>query len=143
MSEYNYENELDEAIKACDETLDNLDLAYDSMNSAKNWGLFDMLGGGMFSTLVKRNKMSDGKYYMEKAKKSLRKLKDELDDIDEIVDLDFYDDDFLSFADFFFDGFFADFMVQEKINDAKRKIDDTTKIVEDIREKLVAEKERL
>ena len=87
--------------------------------------------------------MSDGKYYMEKAKKSLRKLKDELDDIDEIVDLDFYDDDFLSFADFFFDGFFADFMVQEKINDAKRKIDDTTKIVEDIREKLVAEKERL
>ena len=143
MNEFDYENELDEAIRACDETLDNLDLAYDSMNSAKNWGLFDIFGGGMLSTLVKRNKMSDGKYYMEKAKKSLRKLKDELDDIDEIVDLDFYDDDFLSFADFFFDGFFADVMVQSKINDAKRKIDDTTKVVEDIREKLVAEKERL
>ena len=124
MNEFDYENELDEAIRACDETLDNLDLAYDSMNSAKNWGLFDIFGGGMLSTLVKRNKMSDGKYYMEKAKKSLRKLKDELDDIDEIVDLDFYDDDFLSFADFFFDGIVADYLVQSKIANAREQVDD-------------------
>ena len=68
---------------------------------------------------------------------SLLWFKDELDDVDELTDIDFGMDDFLSFADFFFDGFLADFMVQGKIADAKSKIESTIRTVVDIREKLI------
>ena len=47
MNEYILERELDEAIAAADETIDLLDQAYASMSSARNWGLFDMVGGGL------------------------------------------------------------------------------------------------
>ena len=143
MNEYILERELDEAIAAADETIDLLDQAYASMSSARNWGLFDMVGGGLFSTMVKREKMRDGRYYMNEAKRSLMKLKDELDDVDDLPDLDIDMDDFLSFADFFFDGFFADFMVQGRINDAREKIDQTLRVVCEIREKLIERKEMI
>ena len=143
MNEYILERELDEAIAAADETIDLLDQAYASMSSARNWGLFDMVGGGFFSTMVKREKMRDGRYYMNEAKRSLMKLKDELDDVDDLPDLDIDMDDFLSFADFFFDGFFADFMVQGRINDAREKIDQTLRVVCEIREKLIERKEMI
>ncbi len=143
MNNYEIERELDEAIAAADETIDLLDQAYASMNSARNWGFFDMLGGGFFSTMIKREKMNDGRYFMNKAKRSLTKLKDELDDVDDLEDLDLNMDDFLSFADFFFDGFLADWLVQGRINDAREKIDQTLKVVCEIREKLIERKEMI
>ncbi|MBR2788562.1 MAG: hypothetical protein IKD94_05305 [Erysipelotrichaceae bacterium] len=143
MNNYEIEKELDEAIAAADETIDLLDQAYASMNSARNWGFFDMLGGGFFSTMIKREKMNDGRYFMNKAKRSLTKLKDELDDVDDLEDLDLNMDDFLSFADFFFDGFLADWLVQGRINDAREKIDQTLKVVCEIREKLIERKEMI
>lgn len=143
MNNYEIEKELDEAIAAADETIDLLDQAYASMNSARNWGFFDMLGGGFFSTMIKREKMNDGRYFMNKAKRSLTKLKDELDDVDDLEDLDLNMDDFLSFADFFFDGFLADWLVQGRINDAREKIDQTIKAVCEIREKLIERKEMI
>ena len=45
--------------------------------------------------------------------------------------------DFLTFADFFFDGFVMDVIVQSKISNAKRQCDDAIRQVETIREKLV------
>ena len=143
MNNYDLKKELAEAIEAADETIDLLDQAYASMNSARNWGFFDMVGGGFFSTMVKREKMRDGRYFMNEAKKSLRKLRNELDDVDDLPDLDLNMDDFLSFADIFFDGFFADWMVQGRINDAREKIDETIKIVCEIREKLIERKEMI
>jgi len=87
--------------------------------------------------------MNDGRYFMNKAKRSLTKLKDELDDVDDLEDLDLNMDDFLSFADFFFDGFLADWLVQGRINDAREKIDQTLKVVCEIREKLIERKEMI
>ena len=143
MNNYEIEKELDEAIAAADETIDLLDQAYASMNSARNWGFFDMFGGGFFSTMIKREKMNDGRYFMNKAKRSLNKLKDELDDVDDLEDLDLNMDDFLSFADFFFDGFLADWLVQGRINEARDKIDQTLRVVCEIREKLIERKEMI
>ena len=39
---------------------------------------------------------------------------------------------FLSFADFFFDGFVADYLVQSKIASAREQVDDAIEIVENI-----------
>ena len=143
MNEYNVAKELDEAINAADEAIDLLDEAYASMNSARNWGIFDMIGGGFVSTMIKREKMRDSKHFMSKAKRALEKLRDELDDVDDLTDLDLDMDDFLSFADFFFDGFFADFLMQGRINDARDKIDDTLREVCEIREKLIERRQKI
>ena len=112
MTQYIFVDEIDEAIVAADESLDWLDKAYSSISSASNWGIVDIIGGGFLSTMIKRNKMSDASYYMEMARKSLLKFKDELDDIDDAPD--FNSDGLLSFADYFFDGFLTDFFVQNQ-----------------------------
>ena len=44
--------------------------------------------------------------------------------------------DFLTFADFFFDGFLADVMVQSKINNAKKQVDEAIRRVEEVLVKL-------
>lgn len=45
-------------------------------------------------------------------------------DVDNIPEFHVETGDFLAFADYFFDGFVADMLVQSKISDAKRQVDD-------------------
>ena len=40
--------------------------------------------------------------------------------------------DFLSFADYFFDGFVVDWMVQDRINTAKRQVEEAIRRTESI-----------
>ena len=51
--------EIQEAIAAADVALDHLERARRSLSSASGWGLFDTLGGGFISGLIKHSKMSD------------------------------------------------------------------------------------
>ena len=44
-------------------------------------------------------------------------------DVDNIPEFRIETGDFLTFADYFFDGIVADWLVQSKINDAKRQVD--------------------
>ena len=46
---------------------------------------------------------------------------------------------FLSFADFFFDGFVADYLVQSKISEAKEQVSDAIIRVEQILDELKRE----
>ena len=43
----------------------------ENLNSAKNWGLVDMFGGGFFTTMLKHSKMDQAKQNMEQAKYDL------------------------------------------------------------------------
>ncbi|MBR5340973.1 MAG: hypothetical protein IK151_03500 [Erysipelotrichaceae bacterium] len=124
-----FRNEAEEALDAAEEALDCLYDAKDCLDSAKNWGVFDILAGGIVSTMVKRKKMADAKKLMVAAADSLEKLQDELDDIDDVIDMNLNMDDFLSFADYFFDNFITDVMVQQRINDARSRI---RRIIEDV-----------
>ena len=46
---YDIEKEKREAIEAGQRALSSLRTAKENLNSAKNWGLVDMFGGGFFS----------------------------------------------------------------------------------------------
>ena len=50
--------ELDEAILAGERALGSLKTAYDNLTSAKNWGIFDMMGGGLIADMVKYSRMT-------------------------------------------------------------------------------------
>ena len=126
--------EVQEAISAADNALYHLRAAREYLNSAGNWGVWDILGGGLISTFVKHKKMDNAQEELENAKLALRSFSRELKDVGQYVAIDV--SDFLMFADYFWDGLFADIMVQSKINDAKRECDEAISKVTSIRSTL-------
>ena len=121
---YDIEKEKREAIEAGRRALSSLQTAKENLNSAKNWGLVDMFGGGFFTTLLKHSKMDQAKRNMEQAKYDLRSFSRELNDVNMACNLNINTGDFLSFADYFFDGFVVDWVVQDRINNAKRQVEE-------------------
>ena len=75
---YDIEKEKREAIEAGQRALSSLRTAEENLNSAKNWGLVDMFGGGFFSTMLKHSKMDQARQNMEQAKYDLRNFSREL-----------------------------------------------------------------
>lgn len=98
---YDIEKEKREAIDAGNRALRSLRTARENLNSAKNWGLVDMFGGGFFSTMLKHSKMDQAKENMEQAKYDLRNFSRELNDVNMACNLNINTGDFLSFADYF------------------------------------------
>lgn len=109
------QRELREAIAAGEEVLYHLGAVSKSLDSASNWGIWDMLGGGLFVTWAKHSRLNDAKEQVRKAEVACRVFARELKDVQMQLDANLELDGFLKFADFFFDGFFADIMVQSRI----------------------------
>lgn len=107
--------ELREAIAAGQEVLYHLDSVGKSLDSASNWGIWDMLGGGLFVTWAKHSKLDQAREAARKAQQACRVFARELKDVQMQLDSSLQLDGFLKFADFFFDGFLADIMVQSRI----------------------------
>lgn len=124
MAEMDYRREINEATYAGQEALHCLEQAKDCLSSAGNWGIVDMLGGGMITTFIKRSKMKDADALVQQARAALKRFQRELMDVDSIPEFHIQTGDFLTFADYFFDGFVADMLVQSKINDARRQVED-------------------
>ena len=128
--------ETEEAVWAADEALDHLYAAKKYLDSAGNWGLLDRFGGGLISGLFKHSKMSDAEQEIEAARYSLQRFSKELRDVSGYSSI--HIGEFMTFADFFFDGFLTDVLVQSKISEAKRQCDDAIRQVSAIREELAA-----
>lgn len=126
------QREVREAISAGERALQSLRSAQSELNSAGNWGIADMLGGGLITTMVKRSKMDNAVSHMESAKNSLRTFQRELRDVTVHADLNLNVSGFLSFADYFFDGILADYLVQSRINDAKNQVEQAIRQVQSI-----------
>ena len=87
MSDYMLDKEIDEAIASGERALVSLKEAQNKLNSARNWGIFDMLGGGLIADIIKHSKMNDASTYLEEAKRDLLVFQKELQDVQETVDL--------------------------------------------------------
>lgn len=138
MNEFQYHREIDEAVAAADNALYYLNNASKYLSSAGDWGILDILGGGFISTLAKHSKLDDAKREMENAKVALQSFKKELQDVDRIANINIDMGDFLTFADFFFDGFVADWLVQSKIRDAENQVNQAVNQVTAIRNQLLS-----
>lgn len=124
--------ELEQAISAGERALSSLRAAQSRLESAGNWGMLDMLGGGMFTSMIKRSKMGDASGYIEEAKRDLRTFERELRDVSLCLDANLDTDGFLAFADMFMDNFFADYLVQRQISQARKQVGDVIRRVESI-----------
>ena len=129
MKETENRQEVREAIVA----IMSLERARKELDSARRWGLWDIFGGGLLSTLGKHSRMDEANAAMNEAKRHLRNLKRELLDVRVSEDFKLDVGNFLSFADYFFDGFVADFMVQSRINDALEQVEEAITKIRNIR----------
>ena len=124
-----YEKERQEAIIAGERALDSLYEAQNQLRKARNWGIYDIIGGGLISSLIKHSKIDNARSCIERAKYDLQCFNRELRDVSYDLNVDV--GDLLTFFDLM-DSFFADLLVQSRIADASRRIDDAIYRVQDI-----------
>lgn len=128
--------EINEAIRAADDALVYLRRAADCLGSARGFGVWDILGGGFLATMLKHSKLDRARVEMENASDAMRRFSDELRDVEALPDVELDIGDFLTLADYFFDGFLADVMVQGRIRQAQEQVARAIRQVERIRDRL-------
>ncbi len=133
---YDRNKEIREAVAAGERALSSLRSAEARLNSARTWGFLDLFGGNFITGLIKHSQMNDASRFVDEARRDLTAFQNELRDIRDLQNLDIRVGDFLTFADFFWDGFIADIMVQSRINEARRKIADAIRRTESVVERL-------
>ena len=124
--------EIEEAIDAGERALESLRNAQEKLRNAKNWGLVDLFGGGLFTDFMKHSKIKDARAYLEDAKKELKIFRRELKDVRICLNLDLEISDLLKITDFFFDNPVSDYLVQSKINETREQVDEAILQVESI-----------
>lgn len=124
--------QLREAIVAGERALHVLGEAESKLGSARNWGLFDILGGDFIATLVKRSRMKEARELLEEASRELRTFQRELRDVQITTSVGLEESGLLAFADYVFDDLFSDILVQRKIGKARDSLRDAKRQVSSI-----------
>jgi len=119
--------EIGEAVAAGDEVLAGLDSVIAYFKSAGNWGIVDLIGGGLIITAVKHSKIDRAKAAIHEVQTRLGRFRRELADLRTAPEapLGVEISSFEKFADYLFDGLIFDWIVQSKISrslDAARKM---------------------
>lgn len=114
----NQSREIQEALELGVLLEKKLNSVIDYLQSASGWGTWDMLGGGLISTAIKRGYMDDAREAASEAQHLLHSFNKELGDIKKSVDQQLNMNGFTGFADYFFDGLIVDWMVKKSINDS-------------------------
>ena len=110
--------EVQEAINEGENLLSTIDNALSSLNSAENWGIYDMIGGGLFATMGKRSNMNDAADSINSIKIILNRYNAELNDLSTNINISLDLDGFSGAMDYLFDNFFTDYIIQNKIESA-------------------------
>ena len=109
--------EINEALTVGQELLDEIELALNSFESAKNWGTLDILGGDFLSSIAKHSKIEDATENLHKVSYLIESFNKELRDVyvnTEVLDVNI--SSFTKTFDIFFDNIFSDISVQNEIN---------------------------
>ena len=134
------QKEIEEAESVGRSLVGAIDAAQDSLESAQGWGLWDMMGGDMLSSIAKHNNINDAEESYIYISNLLQSFNKELGDVN-FASLSFSSTT-IAF-DIFFDNIFTDFAVQSKINDALSNTSYLRKNVSDVMNKLEQEREEL
>lgn len=118
----NQQRELAEAAQAGRDAQQAADAILQELDDAASMGVWDLLGGGLLVTMAKHDHLDAAQNLVEQLQIKLRNFKTELADVSIDVNLQMQVDGFLYFADYFFDGIFADLAVQNHIEEQQRQI---------------------
>jgi len=135
------ETEINEAIAAGLEAKSTAVAVLSKLNSAEGWGIFDVVGGGLLSDLIKHEKLDEAQSLVEQLQNQLRRFKTELADVSVQADLQVTIEGFLSFADYVFDDLFSDWLVLERIQNSQARAQETMDEIEMVLSRLHALRE--
>ena len=124
------DKELKEAVNAGNSLIEVLEEAKKEFESAKSWGTLDMFGGGVMSSMIKRGHIENANRVLNEVQYLVKSFKKELNDVNISLDMKYVSGDFSDMTDIFFDNFFSDIMVQDKINNALNNVNRTLRVVE-------------
>ena len=129
--------EIREAIYAGYGARSLADRILSELNDADKWNTWDLIGGGgVITHVAKHGHLDEAQDLVYELQSKLRKFKAELADVRISGDLQVNVDGFLRFADFFFDGLFADWAVGKQISRSYGSVESTKKQVERALQKL-------
>lgn len=128
--------ELMEAKGAAETALDTIQEAKTQLKSAKNWGIFDIIGGGLIASLAKRSRMQDMRSTLETLDTQLEALRDELKDVQLDAPVRPADSFTMQIFDIGFDNVFTDLYVQGELKETGRQLDRLEETVQKIIDEL-------
>lgn len=128
--------ELREAISAGNSARSTAESVLSSLDSAEGWGTWDLLGGGLLADMAKHSHLDEAQGAIERLQSQLRRFKTELADVTIHADMQVNVDGFLRFADYFFDGLFADWAVMDKISQSKSQVQSTKNQIDSVLSRL-------
>ncbi|MBQ5326585.1 MAG: hypothetical protein J6K80_05225 [Oscillospiraceae bacterium] len=135
----NNRKELDEAIAVGNQAASLAGEVIFHLEKAEELFVWDVLFDSMLVDFQKHDYLDKANHAGEKLQQALRRFRSELADVTIDDDIDVVLDDFLSFADFFFDGLFTSIAVNDRIKkskanmeNARNKIYSTLKILENL-----------
>lgn len=117
--------EIKEAFSAGSRALDQIREVISSLESADGWGTFDVMGGGLLADMIKHSHLDEAQAGIEQLQVLLRRFRTELADVAIHANVQVNIDGFMRFADYFFDGFFADISVLDRIERAMADVQAT------------------
>ncbi len=113
---------LERARAAGTRALRSLDEAAEQLDGARNWGLLDILGGGLLTSLVKRSRLDGASEAVGRAQRDLETFARELRDCSGVTGVDLRRSDMLELFDIVFDNSITDLFVQSRIEDARADV---------------------
>lgn len=116
------QKELEEAISAGENAKRLLGQVQNDLDSARNWGTWDMLGGGLIATMAKYDRLDSAQSSIQAAQRALSDFRTELADVSRLQVPNIQIGEFATFADYFFDGIFSDWYVQSSIKTAQEGV---------------------
>lgn len=136
-------NEVREAVAAAELAANRLALARKTLASAGDWATYDtFFGGGMFSDMVKYQRMDEAQRLLQAADQALRNLSVELADVGVTTVVNGLAVDGLTQTfDVWFDNIFSDWSVRSRITEAAKRAESAADVVQQIRVRL-AQQER-
>ncbi len=121
--------EITEAITAGNSVIVDLNQAIKSLGSAEGWGIWDMLGGGFITDMIKHSHIDNARINVTNAQNKISQFKRELADVQKSAEVQINIGELASFADFFFDGLIFDWIVQSKIEDSLKQSNNAKSII--------------
>ena len=128
--------ELREAVSAGNSARSTAESVLSSLDSAEGWGTWDLLGGGLLADMAKHSHLDEAQGAIERLQSQLRRFKTELADVTIHADMQVNVDGFLRFADYFFDGLFADWAVMDKISQSQSQVQSTKSQIDSVLSRL-------
>lgn len=135
--------EINEAIEAGRDAQMRLRRIQETLRSAKGWGIYDLLGGGLISGMMKRIRMEKAQQQIEELRGSLERFNSELKDVQVQCSASAELSEWLNITDLVFDDPLSDWLSLSKIKDAKAEIDRTEKEVAALLARLEGSREKL